>query len=82
MVYNWDHCDRVCFTTLDYQDDTFYQAYRRCIRGVRATPLLITVLEYADSIDQKIMGIIRRKSALANRVDPTREVYDLSVGAV
>ena len=78
--FNWEHCDHVVFTTLDYQDDNFYQAYRRCIRGKRITALLITILEYERSLDQKVMSIIKRKSELANSVDPDREVFHLSSG--
>lgn len=74
--YNWDHCDHVAFASTDYGDDTFYQAYRRFIRGVRTKPLLISVLEYAKSIDQRIFRIIEQKSSDANRIDG-REVYRL-----
>jgi SNF2 family DNA or RNA helicase len=76
--YNWSHVNHIIFASLDYGDDTFYQAYRRAIRGIREIPLLITVLEYARSVEQRIMMIIKRKSSLANRVDETREVYSLS----
>ena len=79
--YNWAHCDHIVFTTLDYGDDTFYQAYRRAIRGKRRTPLLITVLEYEDSLDQRVMRNINRKGKLANAVDGSREVFDLSTAS-
>ena len=75
--YNWEHCDHCIFTSLDYLDDTFLQARRRFSRGTRTTPLLVTVLEYEDSIDQMIFGILLRKSRDANKVDPTREVINL-----
>ena len=76
--YNWEHCNHCIFSSLDYADDTFYQAYRRFIRGARTTPLLITILEYEDSLDQRIMTIIKRKSKLASSIDG-REVFDLSI---
>lgn len=76
--YNWEFLQHIIFASVDYNDDTFYQAYRRGIRGARETPLLITVLEYQNSIDQRMMKIIERKSRLANSVDGSREVYTLS----
>ena len=75
--FNWGHVDHMIFASIDYRADTFTQAYRRAIRGKRSTPLLITVLEYAKSIDQRIMKIVREKSRLENRVDPTREVLTI-----
>lgn len=72
--FNWSHVDHIVFASIDYRADTFTQAYRRAIRGVRTTPLLITVLEYERSIDQRIMQIVRAKSRLENQVDATREV--------
>lgn len=77
--FNWEHCDHIIFTTLDAGDDTFVQAYRRAIRGVRTKPLLITVLEYRKSIDQRWMGLIEKKSRLANKVDAEKDIYKLSV---
>lgn len=74
--YNWQHCDHAIFPSLDYGDDTFYQAYRRFIRGVRETPLRISIYEYEKSIDQRIFSIVRRKSSDANKVDG-REIYIL-----
>lgn len=74
--FNWQHVDHCVFTSISYMDDEFYQAYRRFIRGKRETPLRITVLEYAKSIDQRLFRIIQRKSADANKVDG-REVYVL-----
>jgi len=76
--FNWNHLRVMVFASLDYQDDSFMQAYRRGIRGKRDTPLLIYVLEYRDSIDQRIMKIIEMKSREAHLVDPTKEVFKLS----
>jgi len=71
--YNWGHLDHVIFASLDYMDSSFVQGYRRAIRGKRETPLLITVLEYENSMDQRIFQIIEKKSKLANAVDGTKE---------
>ncbi|AJD82958.1 hypothetical protein PJWF_00064 [Achromobacter phage JWF] len=76
--FNWNHLRVMVFASLDYQDDSFMQAYRRGIRGKRETPLLIYVLEYRDSIDQRIMKIIEMKSRESHLVDPTKEIYKLS----
>lgn len=76
--FNWSHVDTMVFASLDYMDTTFSQAFRRAIRGPRETPLLIYVLEYRNSIDQRIFQIIERKSKLAASVDATREVFALS----
>lgn len=71
--FNWGHVDHIVFISLDYMDSNFVQAYRRAIRGKRETPLLITVMEYENSVDQKIFQIVEKKSALANAVDSTKE---------
>lgn len=71
--FNWGHVDHIIFISLDYMDSSFVQAYRRAIRGVRDKPLLITVMEYEDSVDQKLFQIVEKKSALANAVDQTKE---------
>ncbi|MCG7628949.1 DEAD/DEAH box helicase [Epibacterium sp. MM17-32] len=71
--FNWPHVDHVIFISLDYMDSNFVQAYRRAIRGKRDTPLLITLMEYENSVDQKIFQIVEKKSALANAVDETKE---------
>jgi SNF2 family DNA or RNA helicase len=81
--FNWQFCgtqevDHEIFLTTDYLDTTFIQAVQRAIRGPRKTPLRVTVMEYADSIDQHILSIAYRKSLDANKVDPTRKVIQLS----
>lgn len=75
--YNWPHVDHILFMSLDYMDSNFVQAYRRAIRGKRTSPLLITVLEYENSVDQKIFEIIEKKSKLAQDVDDSRERLQL-----
>lgn len=71
--FNWGHVDHIIFISLDYMDSNFVQAYRRAIRGVRTKPLLITVMEYENSMDQKTFQIVEKKSALAHAVDETKE---------
>ena len=70
--YNWPHVDHVIFMSLDFMDSNFVQAYLRAIRGKRETPLLITVMEYENSADQKIFAIVEKKSALAHAVDDSK----------
>ncbi len=77
--YNWGHLDHVIFASLDYMDSSFVQGYRRAIRGKRETPLLITVLEYERSMDQRIFTIIEKKSKLANAVDDSKERIKLRI---
>lgn len=69
--FNWGHVNHVIFASLDYMDDSFIQAYRRTIRGKRETPVRITILEYRDSIDQRIIQIVEEKSESAHKVDET-----------
>jgi SNF2 family DNA or RNA helicase len=76
--YNWGHVDTVVFMSLDYMDSSFIQGYRRAIRGKRTTPCLIYVLEYENSVDQKIFAIVQKKSALAHAVDETQERIQLN----
>lgn len=71
--FNWQRAEVVCFVSTDYMDDTIVQAYRRAIRGVRATPLPIYVLRYRDSLEYRILRIVEEKSATAAKVDTSRE---------
>lgn len=77
--FNWNHCDHVIFFSMDYENINFVQAYRRMIRGERENVLLISVLEYEHSIDQRIFDIIDRKSRDLSKVDATYEKLTLSV---
>lgn len=76
--FNWDHVNTMVFVSMDYQDSSFFQAYRRAIRGVRKRHLLIYILEYEDTVDQRLFWIIDQKSRDAQKVDPTREVFNIS----
>ncbi|APH74105.1 helicase-related protein [Aquibium oceanicum] len=80
--FNWQWCgdqevDHMIFASLDFLDTTVLQAYRRCIRGKRGTPLRITVLLYEDSLDNRITWVIYSKSLDAHKVDPTQPVLKL-----
>lgn len=72
--WNWEHVDHVIYMSLDYTDVTFLQAYRRASRGNRTKVLRVTVMEYYDSIDQRVQRIVTEKSIVANKVDPSRPI--------
>jgi hypothetical protein len=69
--FNWAHCDHCIFYSLNYKDDSFIQAVRRFIRGKRTRPLLITCLQYKNTIEQRIYSIVQAKSREAHKVDGT-----------
>jgi superfamily II DNA/RNA helicase len=80
--FNWQdwkdqEVQHAIFASLDYQDTTFFQAYRRFMRRTRKSALRITVMEYARSLDQKIRSIVNRKFRDAHLVDPTRELIQI-----
>lgn len=78
--FNWGHVDHAIFVSLNYMDDSFVQAYRRAVRGVRESPLLITILKYRDSIDGRILQIIKTKNDHARQVDPTAVEISMKQG--
>lgn len=71
--FNWGHMEFAVFLGCDYMDDSFYQGYRRGIRGVRETPLRIYLARYLNTIEYRMWQIIERKSEIAHLVDPKRE---------
>lgn len=71
--FNWQRAEVVTFVSCDYMDDNIVQAYRRAIRGVRETALPIYIPQYVDTIEDRVLEIIEKKSRLAYRVDHTRE---------
>lgn len=82
--FNWQHAgahevDHVIFASMNPVDTAFLQARMRFMRGQRTTPLRVTRLEYADSMDQRVFQIIKFKSKDANKVDASRPVLDFSV---
>jgi hypothetical protein len=76
--WNWEHVDHVIGVSLDYRDTDWLQAYRRANRGTRKKTLRCSIMQYADSIDQRVLEIIYVKSVLANKVDPTRPILQLA----
>lgn len=76
--YNWNHVDMMVFTTLDYKDSSFVQGYRRAIRGARKHPLLVYLLEYANSIDQRIYEIVENKMRLAKDIQDDKNVMNFT----
>lgn len=80
--YNWGHVDHIIHVSLDYLDSSFIQANRRAERGQRTKPLWITVLEYENSVDQRIFQIVEWKAKNANMVDESRQVLQLTGGGV
>lgn len=77
--WNWEHVDHVIPVSYDYQDVNWLQSYRRASRGTRTKTLRVTFPRYWQSIDFRVLDIIKEKSILANQVDPTRPVLNLSV---
>lgn len=75
--FNWGHVDTVIFMNLDFLDSSFIQGYRRAIRGKREKPLLIYVMEYENSVDQRIFEIVETKSAMAASVHEDKEILQL-----
>lgn len=76
--FNWGHVDHIIYMSIDYEDTNFSQAYKRAIRGVRKTPLLISLMEYENTIEQRILFIVDKKSRDLHKVDPTYEILQLS----
>lgn len=75
--FNWSHVNHIIFASLDYLNSNFVQAIQRAIRGTRKIPLRVTVLEYLNSIEQRIFQIVNKKSKDLNKVDDTYETLDL-----
>lgn len=67
--FNWQHVNMILFMSLDWQDTTFIQNYRRAMRGVRDTILKIYILMYRSSIDGRIAQKINAKSYDRNQVE-------------
>lgn len=75
--FNWSHVNHIIFASLDYQNSNFVQAMQRAIRGKRDIPLRVTVLEYENSIDQRIFVIVNKKSRDLNKVDESYDKLDI-----
>jgi hypothetical protein len=75
--FNWGFLRKIVFASIDYQDSNFIQAYRRGVRGKRDVPLLVYVLEYRKSIEQRIFQIVNRKSQDAQKITSHKKVLTL-----
>lgn len=75
--FNWGWLNTMVYTSVDYNDDSFIQSYRRGVRGVRSQPLLIKILLYDETIENRILHIIDRKSRDHNLVSPDIEILNL-----
>jgi hypothetical protein len=83
--FNWQYFGKqelchMIMATINFLDTTFFQAYRRAIRGKREKSLLVSVPQYVDTIEQRIAQIVHRKSVMANKVDANRPIFDLLIG--
>ena len=76
--WNWERAEHVVGVSVDYQDVDLLQGYRRGSRGTRTTPLRVTFMGYRASIDSRKFDILKTKSEMAHRVDPTRRIFDLN----
>jgi hypothetical protein len=76
--FNWEMFDLVIFASIDYMDTNVLQAYRRASRGSRTSILRVIFMRYLDSTDDRQYEIVKSKSQLANRVDPSRPVLEFS----
>lgn len=79
--FNWNHVAHVIAVSYEYTDVDWLQAYRRASRGVRTSTLRVSIMQYADSVDSRVLQIIHQKSILANKVDPTRPILSLRLAA-
>lgn len=59
--FNWQHVDKIIFTSYDHKDSTFEQAIARGNRGTRKEPLRVYILTYGTKVEKRIMDIIKRK---------------------
>ncbi len=80
--FNWGFLRKIVFVSLDYMDDSFVQAYKRGVRGVREHPLLVFVLEYKNSIDQRIFKIVEGKSRDAQKITPHKKILNFKGHAI
>lgn len=80
--FNWQFCgdQEVChaiYASMDFRDTSFVQSYGRFMRQARQAALRLTILTYKNSLDDRILFIVNKKSREAHMVDPTREVLEL-----
>lgn len=66
--FNWEHVDKIIFTSCDYKDSTFEQAIARGNRGTRKEALRVYILDYGTKVEKRIMQIIKRKSSESKKI--------------
>lgn len=66
--FNWEHVDKIIFTSCDYQDGTFEQSIARGNRGTRKECLRVYILDYGTRVEKRIMQIIKRKSEESKKI--------------
>lgn len=75
--YDWNFLDIVMFYSADYRDSSFFQGYRRGVRGHRDHPLLVYVMYYLDSVEVDILQVMESKMETANATDASRKIFEL-----
>ncbi len=76
--FNWQTCGEqevndCVFASMDYNDVTFTQAYKRFMRRRRQAALRIKIYAYDDSLDWHIMRLTKKKSVEGAQVEQGRE---------
>ena len=74
--FNWGHCDHCLFLHLDYYADNWEQLWKRMTRGLRTRPCLIQTIIYGGTVEEAVLGVLEKKFALSNQVDPTKEAVN------
>ena len=75
--FNWGHCDHFIFSSMDYKDSSFEQAYKRGIREKRKIPLRVTLLKYLDSpVENRVFQIVIRKNSDKVKVDGSYDTIE------
>lgn len=80
QYWKGEEVEHLVFASMTYDDGDFIQAYRRAVRGVRKTPLRITVLKFNAKVEDRIFELVRKKSELVHSIDPEMDVVDLATG--
>lgn len=77
--FNWQfngsqEVNDLVFASMDYTDTVFIQACKRFDRQKRSSALRVKVPVYRNSIDERILRLIAKKSVEAHAMDPDRKV--------
>lgn len=66
--YNWQRTKTIIQLSYPYGDDEIEQAIRRSERAIRDHPVRVISMEYATSIDQQVLKVVKKKEELTNLV--------------